>query len=149
MVSAVSATRPAARLTSASNASDRRLTESVRKYAANFKTSVAIDVAIESRAIFRVAFIVIFLCRALSLKRSEPGHRSRSGERKPTHYATCARSRRHRRRKRGLLRIGPASAPYAVFMASAIQPATDAGAGMRPELTSFSLITRPGVDRML
>ncbi len=57
-VSAPMATRPAARLTSDSSASDHRLTEPVRKYAPNLSTIVPIDVAIDSRAMRRTAFMM-------------------------------------------------------------------------------------------
>ena len=39
--------------------------------------------------------------------------------------------------------------PYAVSNAFASQVVTSAGAGIRPVDTTFSLITRPGVERML
>src|ERR1017187_2874781 len=91
MVSAVRATRPAARLTIASSASDSRLTESVRKYAPNFRASVAIDVAIESRAIFFVAFIAIqFFAYHQSMIRTGPIQARRQAL---PHYATGARRR--------------------------------------------------------
>src|ERR1017187_8431089 len=89
MVSAVRATRPAARLTTASRASDSRLIESVRKYAPNFSARVAIEVAIESRAIFRVAFIaILFYPWRQSTIRARP---IRAPARALPHYATCAR----------------------------------------------------------
>jgi hypothetical protein len=78
------------------------LTESVRKYAPNFRASVAIDVAIEIRAIFRVAFIAIFLQKTSPMIRTGPAP---AFARALAHYATCARRKRNRAAARANLRV--------------------------------------------
>ncbi len=65
------------------------------------------------------------------------------------HYATRVRRSLNRPRARALPRLAAVRAAHAAFSASAIHAVTEAGAGMRPELTSFSLTTSPGVERTL